>query len=223
MSALLEWLKQNPEVAQAIAAIAIVFLTAALISITGYYAWVTRKTLQVFQKEFAFRVRPFLQGAIRVARLTEGPNAGSVWATLVLNAYGAPAKLTAASAMILNRDASSEKSFIIDAVLYPHAEGRIVTPGSPQEFHHLVQSEYIDAYFRARIDYSDAEGIRHYYQEFDKLGIESEGPTSPLSIPYPIDLLLRAHKAQPRDKTDGPQITIKVADGESDEGDREKD
>lgn len=223
MSALLEWLKQNPELAQAIAAFAIVFLTAALISITGYYAWVTRKTLGVFRKDFEFRVRPFLQGTIRVARLTEGPNAGSVWATLVLNAYGAPAKLTAASAIILIRDASSEKSFIMDAVLYPHAEGRIVTPGSPQEFHHLVQSEYIDAYFCAHIDYSDAEGIRHYYQEFDKGGIESEGPTSPRSIPYPIEVLLHAHEAQPRGETGGPQITIKVADGEGNEGDREKD
>ena len=57
METFLQWLKQNPDLVQAFAALAIAALTALLIVVTGFYAWTTWKTLGVLRADFEARMR----------------------------------------------------------------------------------------------------------------------------------------------------------------------
>ena len=143
---LLWWSGQNSNAIQALSAIAIVGLTAALSGITLYYSRLTRRMAIAMEKQIEFSFQPNVATSITFRAAGESSSLGvrqedSIYANVIVENKGSvPLKLDSLTMIVI-----FEKALFADAsAIVGDASNLVLMPGSHKEFR-LLANVPIDA------------------------------------------------------------------------------
>lgn len=147
ISALL-WCQENP----------LATLTAVLVFVTGYYAWATHKTLQWIERDFRFRIRPFVVFDLSEDSYTKKDMSIGTLVTLKLRSIQASAHLLDAFALYVG-GTGTKIEHELKGVIQFQAAGRVIPVGENKTFEVKLPRRLWWAYFRIFVRYEDVEGL----------------------------------------------------------------
>jgi hypothetical protein len=130
----MEWLNQNAGAVQAVMAVIIVVLTAALVGVTCWYAGLTRRMALTMEQQLAASFHPDIEMTLTNRFQGKGSNFGvqseSVSGTIVVTNRGTlPLKVvSAAMKLVYDKNAFPDQRTTMDA------QQRVISPGKTAEF-----------------------------------------------------------------------------------------
>lgn len=161
------WVKENRDLAQTYAGLAIAFLTVLLIVITAYYAWATGQTVSLLRKDLEYRTQPVIDIELETEVFSDEDQSGAFVRMKITTAH-APARLLSAQVsytpqpLLLKQQ--EPKTFEIPV------SGEIVAEGKTRVFEEIYDPDVAESWIAVKALFEDMAGLHRYEQTWSIWG-----------------------------------------------------